>query len=204
MPQKKYERLAESVLIAENPIRHTEKDEALLHAGTGRSAAVFRIAGTEMALKVFAPAFSHIALEEAEIYGQLEGSVFYPRLHEKGDNYIVIDYIEGQTFFECLTNGTQITPDDIARVDAALGLARAKGLNPSDIHLKNLFKTAAGEIMLIDVARFRQASTCRQWEDLKYFFCKFYFKPLFPKRFPEPVLNGAAFLYKRLLKRRSC
>jgi predicted Ser/Thr protein kinase len=203
MPQKKYEKLADSVLFTGHPIRYIQKDEALLHAGTGRSAAVFRIAGTERVLKVFAPAFSRIAREEAEIYRQLDGAKGYPRLHDKGENYIVIDYIDGNTFFECLAEGIVITPDDIARVDEALGLARDKGLNPSDIHLRNLIKTADGEIMLIDVARFRQAGSCRQWKDLKYFFRNFYFKPFFPKRLPKTLLNGAAYIYKKLLKGRS-
>ena len=35
-------------------------------------------------------------------------------------------------------------------------LARQRGLNPSDIHLRNIFLTDRGEIKVIDVARFGQ------------------------------------------------
>ncbi|MDI5789968.1 hypothetical protein PO124_21010 [Bacillus licheniformis] len=42
----------------------------------------------------------------------------------------------------------------ICEVDRALNDARRKGLNPSDIHLRNLILTPSGTIKVIDVARF--------------------------------------------------
>ncbi|MDQ7862190.1 hypothetical protein RCO48_17895 [Peribacillus frigoritolerans] len=45
-------------------------------------------------------------------------------------------------FFECLTLGIPITEENIAEIDHALQLARKEGLNPSDIHLRNIFITS--------------------------------------------------------------
>ena len=78
-----------------------------------------------------------------------------------------MEYIKGYTFYECLNKGIRIDDDMICEVDRALNDARRKGLNPSDIHLRNLILTPSGTIKVIDVARFLQTKECRQWDDLK-------------------------------------
>lgn len=176
------------------------KDPSLELIGIGRSAAVFRIASTDRALKVFFPEFAHLAYVEAEIYQQLQGSPYYPALHEFGDNYIEIDYIAGQTLFDCLRLGIRLTADMLRETDQALAEASGAGLTPSDVHLKNILLTPEGEIRLIDVARFRQANGLRQWKDLKKAFFLFYQRPYFPKQFPKFLLNWIAALYNKWLK----
>ena len=174
-----------------------EKDDCLQLIGEGRSAFAFRIRGTDLVLKVFFPPFERIAAEEAEIYQELKGNPFFPALHESGGNYLVIDYVQGTTLFNCLVNGIPIASRHIKEVDDALQLAREKGLNPSDIHLRNIIVTPDGNVRLIDVARFRQTKKCSQWDDLKRAFYKFYRHKRFPKKVPEYAMNVVAFFYKK-------
>ncbi|TDQ42957.1 protein kinase family protein [Aureibacillus halotolerans] len=173
------------------------KAEELIFAGKGRSAYVFRIKGTSKVLKVFFTPFHHIAQEEAAIYRQLQGLSFYPTLYEYGDGYLVIEYIEGQTFYSCLIHGHPVEKAHIEAVDEALSAARERGLNPSDIHLQNIILTPSGEVKLIDVARFRQMKSCHQWNDLKRAFATHYGKWYFPKKMPVPLLKSIARLYKK-------
>ncbi|MDL5377683.1 protein kinase family protein [Exiguobacterium mexicanum] len=164
--------------------------------GIGRSAAVFRIKATRLVIKVFFPGYTHIAAEEAVIYRTLEGLPQFPGLYEAGPNYIVIDYIEGKTLFECLIEGIWIDPAYIKQVDEALIAARRLGLTPSDVHLRNLILTPDGRLYLIDLARFRQGQQVdHQWEDLKRMY-RLYRLRFMPKRYSERWLNGVAYLYR--------
>lgn len=198
---KKYKQLAESVRFKRQGGRWKPiaSDARLLFAGEGRSAVVFRIKGTNKALKVFYPDKVHIAKEEADIYKLLSGISSFPALHESGGTYIVIDWVEGKTFFQCLEEGVAIPSERIQEADDALQEARKRGLNPSDVHLRNIMLTKSGKVMLIDVARFRQAKDCMNWEDIKAAYSTFYTKPFFPKRIPKRLLNIIGVLYKKRL-----
>ncbi|WP_245797936.1 protein kinase family protein [Domibacillus mangrovi] len=174
-------------------------DGRLLYEGEGRSAVVYRIQGTNKALKVFYPDKVYIAKEEAEIYRLLSGLPNYPELHESGEMYIVIDWIDGKTLFQCLEEGIAISEELVQEADLALQAARKRGLNPSDVHLRNIMITREGRIALIDVARFRQTKDCVNWEDIKHAYTQFYTKPFFPKRMPKWLLNMIGIMYKKRL-----
>lgn len=191
-----YQALAKTVTINEKN-RLISFDDSLEHVGTGRSAFVFRIKSTMRAMKVYFPAFEYLAKEETEIYKKLQDFTYYPSVYDSGSNYVVMDYIEGHTLFECLSRGENVTLAYIKKIDYALSLAASRGLNPSDIHLRNIIITFTGETKIIDVARFRQTKHCRQWQDLKKAYDKFYCKRLFPKKIPVPFLNLIASLYKK-------
>ncbi|MFZ3590059.1 protein kinase family protein [Bacillus sp. DJP31] len=201
---KSYAELAASVIISQkgNDTVLLHQDSSLSLVGTGRSAFVFRIQSTNYALKVFFPSFKHIALEEAEIYRGLKGISYFPELYGVGENFIVIDFIQGDTLFECLRKGIRVSKHHIEEIDLALQLARERGFNPSDIHLRNLLVTTQNEIMIIDVARFRQTKNCQQWSDIKTVYHKFYLSPFFPKKIPSFILNKMASLYKKHLLQR--
>lgn len=191
-----YQALVNTVII-NNKNRLIDYDESLNLVGTGRSAFVFKIKSLNIAIKIFFPKFINIAKEEAEIYKTLQSIPYYPTIHESGSNYIVMDYIEGLTLFECISYGKPVTSAHIREIDYALSLAVNQGLNPSDIHLRNIFITSNGEIKLIDVARFRQRKKCMQWNDLKKAYYYLYQKRYFPKKITAPQLNIIAFLYKK-------
>jgi RIO-like serine/threonine protein kinase len=202
---KLYEHLVQSVVFKRY------KEEVLVLSfdkthlsiiGSGRSAYVFKLEGTNRALKVFYSPHEHLAKKEAEIYDKLKGIPSFPELYESGDDYIVIDFIEGHTIFECLVKGIHINGKVLEEVDRSIAKARQLGLNPSDIHLHNILLTTDGEVKLIDVVRFDQIKHCTQWEDLKRAYHKFYKKRLFPKKLPHKLLLLIAYFYKRnLLKR---
>lgn len=191
-----YQTLANTVIINKKN-RLISYDDSLKLVGTGRSAFVFRIKSSNQVIKVFFPEFTYLAKEEAEIYKILQNISYYSSIHDFGSNYIVIDYIEGLTLFECVSHGKLITSNHIKEIDHALSLALTQGLNPSDIHLRNIFITSDGEIKIIDVARFRQQKDCRRWDDLKKAYEQLYRKRFFPKRITAPQLNIVAFLYKK-------
>ncbi|MGQ9026206.1 protein kinase family protein [Bacillus licheniformis] len=177
-----------------------QKPDDLELIGKGRSAYVFKLTeegGREMALKVFFPEFKNIAAREAEIYKKLSDSNYYPDIDETGPSYILMEYIKGYTFYECLNKGIRIDDDMICEVDRALNDARRKGLNPSDIHLRNLILTPSGTIKVIDVARFLQTKECRQWDDLKTAYQTLYKKSRFPQRLPKMWMELIAYLYKK-------
>ena len=176
-----------------------QKPDDLELIGKGRSAYVFKLTeeGREMALKVFFPEFKNIAAREAEIYKKLSDSNYYPDIYETGPSYILMEYIKGYTFYECLNKGILIDDDMICEVDRALNDARRKGLNPSDIHLRNLILTPSGTIKVIDVARFLQTKECRQWDDLKTAYQTIYKKSRFPQRLPKLWMELIAYLYKK-------
>ena len=194
-----YQALAKTVLISDKTNRLIRSDDSLTLVGTGRSAFVFKIKSSNRVIKIFFPRFVHIASEEAEIYKLLKDISYFPTIYESGQNYIVMEFIEGLTLFQCITHGKPITPNHINEVEYALSLASDKGLNPSDIHLRNIFITTNGEIKIIDVARFRQTKDCSQWHDIKKAYHQLYQKRFFPKKIPATLLNIVAFLYKKQL-----
>lgn len=194
-----YQELANTVVISPKKNRLIHYDDSLKLIGTGRSAFVFRISNSSKAIKVFFPDFTYIAKEEAEIYKVLQDIPFFPTIFDAGLNYIVMDYIDGRTLFECVNRGIPITTNHIKEIDEALLLASSKGLNPSDIHLRNIFITSTNDIKLIDVARFRQTKNCTQWSDLKSAYLLYYKKRLFPKKIPATIMNTVAFIYKKQL-----
>ncbi|WP_042347529.1 protein kinase domain-containing protein [Bacillus massiliigorillae] len=195
-----YKKYAESIVFSKSARRSIKVEDFhkdLEQIGTGRSACVFRIKNTNIVIKVFAPRFKHIALEEAEIYKKLAHIHYFPEIYETGRNYIVMDYIEGETLFDCLNKGIAIEEQQVHTIDEVLQLARQTGLNPSDIHLRNIIITSDNKVKLIDVARFKQTKKCEMWNDLKRAYFQYYLKPYFPRRIPKIILNIIAVLYKK-------
>ncbi|TYS64549.1 protein kinase family protein [Sutcliffiella horikoshii] len=200
-----YQQLADSVVFKRTPknvVVDSFNDQQLTIAGSGRSAYVFKLKNAEKVLKVFYPPFEHLAKREAKIYDKLKGIPFFPVMHASGENYIVIDFIEGSTLFECLVMGKHIEENVLKEVDHAILLAKNRGLNPSDIHLHNILINPDGKVKLIDVVRFEQDKHCTQWNDLKRGYYKYYKKRIFPKKLPSRLLLLIAYFYKRDLLNR--
>ena len=195
-----YRNYAESVIFKPSiygkiDFRSCHEDLSLV--GRGRSACVFRVKNTDKVIKVFPPKFQYIARREGEIYESLGQMPQFPSIYETGENYIVIDYIMGWTLFECLNKGIKINERQVEEIDHALQLSREMGLNPSDIHLRNILITPDQEIKVIDVARFKQTVPCRQWHDLKVAYFRYYHSRYFPKKIPSGIIEAIGILYKR-------
>ncbi|WP_270181457.1 serine/threonine protein kinase [Alkalihalobacillus sp. CinArs1] len=165
--------------------------------GKGRSAAVFKLSGEEKVVKVFYPEFHNLAVQEAEIYKELDNDVYYPKLYEVGEGYLILEYLDGITFYDCLIEGVEITREMVEVVDEALNYARTKGLNPSDTHLQNVMLLKNGEVRVIDVVRFRQTKECSHWEDLKTAYDTIYCNSYFPKKVPAWIVETVIRLYRK-------
>jgi predicted Ser/Thr protein kinase len=174
-----------------------QKPDDLTIIGRGRSAVVFKIPGKQKVLKVFYPEFVHLARLEASIYQELHNNDYYPSFYEGGEGYVVLEYLEGLTFYECLIQGIVITEEMIEKVDHALNYARKKGLNPSDTHLQNVMLLSNGEVRVIDVVRFRQSKVCTHWEDLKVAYDRLYSSRFFPKKYPVWFVEMIIRLYRK-------
>ncbi len=174
--------------------------EELVLIGKGRSAYVFKIKDVNMAIKVFYPPFEHIAQDEARNYKKVKGIPYYPSVYMSGKNYIVMDYIEGKTFYQCLIEGVRLTENHVNQVNEALNAARNKGLNPSDVHLHNLLVTKDNKVHIIDIARFSQRKDCSQWDDLKKGYLTHYHRFYFPKKVPRWLMNVVAKIYQSIKK----
>ncbi|WP_445487052.1 protein kinase family protein [Niallia sp. 03133] len=201
---KKYKNLAETIhyQLYNKKFAIDKKHKDLELIGKGRSAYVFKIKNTTIAIKVFFKKYEALAKIEGEIYEAVNGISYFPKIHEIGDNYIVMDYIDGKTLFDCLIEGILIKEVYIKAIDHAILLSKQKGLNPSDIHLKNIILTKDNEIKIIDLARFRQVKKCTQWKDLKKAFYTLYQKRFFPKKVSKYILHFIRILYKKEVLRK--
>ncbi|GAF11430.1 serine/threonine protein kinases [Bacillus sp. JCM 19045] len=170
----------------------------LTFLGMGRSAVVFKLKHEPRVIKVFYPPFEQTAVQEKQNYDKVQGIRFYPKIYESGPNYLVMDFIAGKTFFQCLAEGIPLKDSYVKQVDTALVEARNKGLNPSDIHLHNLLVMSDDQVRIIDIARFSQTKRCQQWHDLKKGYQMHYHRFYFPKKVPKWLMNGVAWFYQRL------
>ncbi|MCA0172495.1 serine/threonine protein kinase [Bacillus sp. RAR_GA_16] len=177
--------------------RVVQKPDELTIIGRGRSAVVFKLPSEPKVLKVFYPEFVHLSRVEASIYQELSNNEDYPIFYEEGEGYVVLEYLEGLTFYECLIQGIVITKEMIENVDQALNYARKNGLNPSDTHLQNIMLLSNGEVRVIDVVRFRQSKICTHWEDLKVAYDSLYSSRFFPKKYPVWFMEMIIWLYRK-------
>ncbi|MBD7938995.1 MULTISPECIES: protein kinase family protein [Cytobacillus] len=194
-----FNQLASSVvieLVEGRPSLKSYSDQLEL-IGVGRSAFVFKITKQAIAIKVYFPQMEDIAKVEAANYQRIQGNPYYPHLYDYGDAYIVIDYIEGFTLFQCLEKGIHIKAEHIESVQLALRSATEAGLKPSDIHLRNIMIDRNGNIKLIDIARFDSKNADKQWTDLQNAYYRYYTNKWFPKKIPTVILNFIADIYKK-------
>ncbi|ASS75539.1 hypothetical protein CIG75_11450 [Tumebacillus algifaecis] len=142
--------------------------------GVGNSAAVFQPKDhPQIAIKVYADTHTHIASEEAAIYEQLGDSPYFPHFYERGDHFLVMEYKQGTNLYDCLLQGIHIPEQVIQDVDEAIAYARSRGLNPADIHLKNVL-VHEGRGILVDVSDYRKHGACKRWEMLKAAYYDYY------------------------------
>ncbi len=142
--------------------------------GVGNTAAVFQPKDVpDLAVKVFADSHAGIAAHEAAIYEQLGDSPFFPRYFGHGERYLLIEYREGTNLYDCLLQGIFIPEQVIIDVDEAIRYARSCGLNPADIHVKNVL-VHEGRGYLVDLSDYRKMGECKRWTTLKKAYYDYY------------------------------
>jgi serine/threonine protein kinase len=142
--------------------------------GVGTDAAVFQ------SIKIPAFAFKKYAKDkldkvkaEAEVYENLGDSPFFSRCFASYDDYLVLSYEEGNTLFDCVLQGIHIPEQVIHDVEEAREYVRSIGLNPRDIHLKNIL-LQNGRAKILDVSEYILPGNDFRWEHLKKGYEQYY------------------------------
>jgi hypothetical protein len=142
--------------------------------GVGTDAAVFRFFQMpHLAFKVFSDDKLDKKTLETEVYLKLGRSEYYPEYYGSGSNFLVISYEEGITLHDCLLKGIHIPQQVVYDVDNARHYASQKGLNPRDIHLKNIL-LHEGRAKILDVSEYMKSGNDNRWQYLKDGYHEYY------------------------------
>ena len=142
--------------------------------GVGTDAAVFQfLEAPEFAFKVYAENKKDKLEAEAEVYAQISDSPYFSKCYGVNDQLLVIKYEEGLTLFDCLLQGVHVPDQVIQDVEEARGYIRQIGLNPRDIHLKNIL-LQNGRAKLLDVSEYIKPGNDFRWEHLKKAHAEYY------------------------------
>ena len=142
--------------------------------GVGTDAAVFRYNyAPNFAFKVYADdRLAKIEIEK-KVYQQLGESPFFPQLYDVGVRYLVLNFEQGTTLYDCLLQGIHIPQQVVQDVEDARRYISKRGLNPRDIHLKNIL-LQNGRAKIIDVSEYIKPGNDFRWEHLKRGYEEYY------------------------------
>lgn len=148
--------------------------EGLRCVGVGTDAAVFQpLSAPDYAFKLYAEGKKDKLQAEAEVYRKLGASPLFTACFGATDRFLVLKFEEGPTLFDCLLQGIHVPEQVIRDVEEARGYVRGKGLNPRDIHLKNIL-LQDGRAKLLDVSEYIKPGNDFRWEHLKKAYEEYY------------------------------
>ncbi|MFC0331769.1 serine/threonine protein kinase [Paenibacillus sepulcri] len=171
--------------------------EGLHCIGVGTDAAVFTYEPAPgFAYKVY----SDLALEkkaaERHVYERLEGIPYFPQYYGEGRNYLVISHEPGVTLQDCLLQGIPVPEQVIQDVEEARAEVRRRGLNPRDIHLKNvILQNERGKVL--DVSEYVLEGDDKRWEHLVWAY-RVCYSGFEGKKIPAWLLDAIKNGYARL------
>ena len=140
----------------------------------------------------------HGIKSEIEVYSKLGHHPSFSYLYGHGDNFLILKRLRGLTLFDAVRSGVFIPNKVIDDINLALLYSKKVGLNPQDVHGKNVIKHK-GRGYVVDVSDFLKVGHCQKWEHLVKAYDKFYF-PFFKRKcYPVPyfVLNGIRKGYQK-------
>jgi hypothetical protein len=142
--------------------------------GVGTDAAVFQSPkAPAFAFKKYARDKLDKVKVEANVYQKIGDSPFFSTCFASYDEYLVLSYEEGMTLFDCILQGVHIPEQVIQDVEDAREYIRMKGLNPRDIHLKNIL-LQNGRAKILDVSEYILPGNDFRWEHLKEGYEQYY------------------------------
>jgi predicted Ser/Thr protein kinase len=142
--------------------------------------------------------------KEVDVYKKLGKHESFSSLIDYGDNYLILKRIDGMNLFDAVVKGKRIPETVIQDVDEGIAYARSVGLNPFDVHGKNVVMSD-GRGYIVDVSDFYKQGKCRKWDDLKKAYYKIYlpfiykFHPPIPFFIVNSVRKGYR-LYRKIKK----
>lgn len=142
--------------------------------GVGTDAAVFQfLEAPEYAFKLYAEGKEGKLDAEAKVYDEIGSSFYFSTCYGATDRMLAIKYEHGITLFDCLLQGIHVPEQVIADVEEARDYIRKIGLNPRDIHLKNIL-LQNGRAKLLDVSEYIKQGNDFRWEHLKKAYEEYY------------------------------
>lgn len=192
-------------LVSEHPhhpvmVRHCPPPWTCL--GTGNYAAVFAHPDfSAWVVKVYAPGRDGFN-EEVEVYRRLGSHPAFSECYYAQAGLLVLKRLYGTTLYDCAHQGIPIPKHVIQEIDAALVYVRARGLNPHDVHGKNVMLGADGRGLVVDISDFLKPEPCRAWKDLKRAYYWIY-RPLIAGlrlKIPYALLDQVRTVYRLLRK----
>lgn len=148
--------------------------EDLSCIGVGTDAAVFQsLYVPEYAIKKYAKDKVDKVKVEANVYQIIGESPFFSKCFASEDHCLVLSYEEGVTLYDCILQGIHIPEQVVEDVEEARNYVRSKGLNPRDIHLKNIL-LQNGRAKILDVSEYIQPGNDFRWEHLKKGYEEYY------------------------------
>lgn len=134
--------------------------------GAGNYAAVFSHPDyPQQVVKIYAPGMAGFE-EETEVYRRLGVHPAFSECLYAGANFLVLKRLHGTTLYDSVQQGLSIPQQVIEDIDRALDDARNQGLNPSDVHGRNVMMLE-GRGFVVDVSDFLHQGTCPKWRHLK-------------------------------------
>ncbi len=165
--------------------------------GTGNYAAVFvHVSEPNLVVKVVVRESEGLE-KEANVYKRLGDHPAYSKLIHSGLNYLVLKRIEGITLYDALAKGVRIPENVINDINKALEYAMNRGLNPIDVHGKNvMMKDGRGYV--VDVSDFYKVGKDEKWNDLVKAYYGIYIKTLYkyPIKIPFIFLDLLRHSYR--------
>jgi hypothetical protein len=190
-----------------DPILVRNQSQSWKLLGNGNYAAVFvHDANPDLVVKVYGRNVEEIK-KEIQVYTCLGKHEAYSTLYAYGDHYLVLKKLSGITLFNALVKGVRIPESVIRDIDNGLDFARKKGLNPFDIHGKNVVMDQ-GRGYIVDISDFHKEGYCSKWNDLKKAYYRIYkpfiykFHPPIPFAVVDSVRKGYR-IYKRTKRKSS-
>lgn len=174
-------------------VKYMPKDWKLIGCGN-YAVVVYNNSYPKYAVKIYADGRPGIE-DEKIVYKKLGENKGFSKCYCYGKNYLILKRLEGVTLYDCLKKGIEITKEAVDDIDCAIKYAKTRGLNPHDIHFKNVM-IRNGTGMIVDVSDFLKKGECFLWRDCKKFYYKVYIKVPFVVPIPEFILNGCRKLYR--------
>lgn len=213
METEEYIRMIEQELLPQitlkaddpfEPIVVTNRSDSWELLGNGNYAAVFyHKSKPNWVVKVYGRN-QHEIRKEIEVYKKIGDHKAFSKLFAYGDQYLVLKRLNGITLFNAVIKGIQIPESVIKDVDAALQYARSVGLNPYDVHGKNVVMNGTSGYV-VDISDFYKAGYCSKWDDLKKAY-RWIYKPIIYRfHFPIPffIMEGVRKGYRKFKRFKS-
>lgn len=148
--------------------------------------------------KIFSPHNLHPMHNEYLAYQKIGTSPYFSKCYYKGARFLVLRFEEGPTLYKCLLEGIFIPEQIIDDVESACVHAREAGLNPRDIHLKNII-LQNDRAKLIDISEYVQPGSDLRWMHLVEAYRQFY--PLIRgKKIPHHLIETVKKFYSTQVK----